>query len=141
LEVFLLQTLGYSWDEVHDEADRLEHVISEEFEERIAESLGNPRLDPHGDPIPTRDLHLPESARLTLSQLRPKQQAVVQRVRDADPQLLRYLSEMGLKPEAQVKILDYSPFDENLRIEIEGNDESVVLGPSVTSQVYVKVTE
>lgn len=141
LEVFLQQTLGYSWDEVHDEADRLEHVISEEFEERIAESLGNPRLDPHGDPIPTRELHLPESARLTLSQLRPKQRAVIQRVRDADPQLLRYLSEMGLKPEAHVKILDYSPFDDNLRLEIEGREESVVLGPSVTSQVYVEVTE
>ena len=141
LEVFLQQTLGYSWDEVHEEADRLEHVISEEFEERIAESLGNPRLDPHGDPIPTRDLHLPDSATLTLSQLRPPQQAIVQRVRDADPQLLRYLSEMGLKPEAHVKILDHSPFDDNLHLKIEGNEEAVVLGPSVTSQVYVELTE
>ncbi|HLE51992.1 MAG TPA: FeoA family protein, partial [Anaerolineales bacterium] len=82
-----------------------------------------------------------DSATLTLSQLRPPQQAIVQRVRDADPQLLRYLSEMGLKPEAHVKILDYSPFDDNLHLKIEGNEEAVVLGPSVTSQVYVELTE
>ena len=141
LEVFLQQTLGYSWDEVHDEADRLEHVISEEFEERIAESLGNPRLDPHGDPIPTRDLHLPDSATLTLSQLRPPQLAIVQRVRDADPDLLRYLRELGLTPEARLTILGFSPFDGNLRMQIGGREEPLVLGPSVTSQVYVEVTE
>jgi DtxR family Mn-dependent transcriptional regulator len=141
LEMFLHQTLGYSWDEVHDEADRLEHVISEELEERIASSLGNPQHDPHGDPIPTRELHLPESSEVSLRQLRPAQKALVKRVRDSDPELLRYLSEMGVKPEARLQILDYSPFDNNLRVQIDGESKSMVLGPRVTSQVFVEIVE
>jgi len=141
LEMFLHQTLGYSWDEVHDEADRLEHVISEELEERIASSLGDPQHDPHGDPIPTRELHLPESSEVSLRLLRPAQKALVKRVRDSDPKLLRYLSEMGVKPEARLQILDYSPFDNNLRVQIEGESKSVVLGPRVTSQVFVEIVE
>jgi len=139
LEMFLHQTLGYSWDEVHDEADRLEHVISEELEERIATSLGDPLHDPHGDPIPTRDLHLPLTSEVALSQLRPTQTAKVRRVRDSDPELLRYLSEMGIKPEAQLKVLEYSPFDNNLQVQIEGREEPVVLGLRVTNQVYVEL--
>jgi DtxR family Mn-dependent transcriptional regulator len=141
LEVFLLQTLGYSWDEVHEEADRLEHVISEAMEERIAISLGDPRLDPHGDPIPTRELHLPEISEVDLSQLRPTQEAVVHRVRDTDPELLRYLSELGIKPDARLKVLDYSPFDNNLRVKMEKREEPVVLGPQVTSQVFVEIVK
>ena len=141
IEMFLHQTLGYSWDEVHDEADRLEHVISEELEERIAISLGDPLHDPHGDPIPTRDLRLPQSSEETLSQVRPIQAVVVKRVRDSDPELLRYLSEMGIKPEAQLKVVDYSPFDNNLSVEIGGAKESVVLGLMVTSQVYVELVK
>jgi DtxR family Mn-dependent transcriptional regulator len=141
LEMFLHQTLGYRWDEVHEEADRLEHVISEDLEERIATSLGDPMHDPHGDPIPTRELHLPESSEVTLSQLRPSQTAKVQRVRDSDPELLRYLSEMGIKPEARLDVLEYSPFDNNLRVQIEGRKEPVVLGLRVTSQVYVELME
>jgi DtxR family Mn-dependent transcriptional regulator len=141
LEMFLHQTLGYSWDEVHEEADRLEHVISEELEERIASSLGDPQHDPHGDPIPTRDLQLPESSEVNLSQLRPPQEAHVKRVRDSDPELLRYLSELGVKPEARLQILDYSPFDHNLRVQVEGESEPVVLGSRVTSQVFVEIID
>jgi DtxR family Mn-dependent transcriptional regulator len=139
LEMFLHQTLGYSWDEVHEEADRLEHVISEEMEERIAASLGNPQYDPHGDPIPTRDLFLPETDEVSLSQLRPPQKAQVKRVRDSDPELLRYLSEMGIEPASQLLILDYSPFDNNIQVQIEGESSPVVLGPRVTNQVFVQV--
>ena len=138
LEMFLHQTLGYSWDEVHDEADRLEHVISEAFEERIAESLGDPRHDPHGDPIPTKDLHLPEWEAKTLGEMRPGQKAQIERVRDTDPDLLRHLSDHGVVPGASVAILEYSPFDDNLRIQVEGKKESIVLGPSVTNQVFVE---
>ena len=141
LEMFLQQTLGYSWDEVHEEADRLEHVISEELEERIATSLGDPLHDPHGDPIPTRDLHLPLTSEVPLSQLRPSQVAEVRRVRDSDPELLRYLSEMGIEPNARLKILDFSPFDNNLQVQIESAGEPVVLGPRVTSQVFVEVVD
>ncbi len=93
LETFLHEILGYDWDTVHDEADRLEHVISEEFEERIDRALGEPTHDPHGDPIPTRDLKMPSHASTRLCDLRAGQQAVVQRVPDTNPELLRYLGE------------------------------------------------
>ena len=141
IEMFLHQALGFSWDEVHEEADRLEHVISEELEERIAASLGDPHHDPHGDPIPTRDLRLPSSTTLTLAHLRPPQQATIQRVRDADPELLRYLSELGLIPEVRLTVLGYSPFDNNLRLQVEGQDTSIVLGDKITKQVFVELTE
>lgn len=141
LEMFLHQTLGYSWDEVHEEADRLEHVISEEMEERIAISLGNPLHDPHGDPIPSRDLQMPKSSAVTLSQLRPTQKGQVKRVSDSDPDLLRYLSGMGIEPAAELEILDYSPYDHILRVRITGQADPVVLGPKVTNQVFVEITE
>jgi len=140
LEMFLHETLGYSWDEVHEEADRLEHVISEEMEERIAISLGNPQHDPHGDPIPSRDLQMPQSTYITLSLLRPPQKARVKRVSDSDPNLLRYLSERGIEPDAQLEIMEFSPFDNNLMVQVTGSDEPVVLGSMVTSQVFVEVT-
>ena len=138
LELFLFKNLGYTWDEVHGEADRLEHVISEDFEERIAQVLGNPTRDPHGEPIPTRDFHLPPQSSLRLSDLRPSNRARVQRVDSADERLLRYLSEIGLVPQAQVTILDYSAFDDNLRIQVSGRAEPVVLGTRVTSQIFME---
>ena len=141
LECFLHQILGYEWDEVHAEADRLEHVISEEMEERIAICLGNPQHDPHGDPIPSRDLHMPQSTAVTLSQLRPPQKAQVKRVSDSDPNLLRYLSERGIEPAAQLETLDYSPFDNNLKVQVSGEYEPVVLGSMITSQVFVEILD
>lgn len=137
IEMFLHQILDYPWDEVHEEADRLEHVISDKMEERIAQVLGDPTHDPHGDPIPTRDLEIPPSTGVRLSELRGGQRAVVQRVRDSDPALLRHLKELGLQPEARLHIQDYSPFDENLAVKVEGQPDPVVLGPRVTRQVYV----
>ena len=141
LEMFLHETLGYSWDEVHEEADRLEHVISEEMEERIAISLGNPQHDPHGDPIPSRDLQMPQSSAVTLSQLRPSQKAQVKRVSDSDPDLLRFLSERGIEPAARLEILDYSLFDKNLQVQVVGEDDPVVLGAVITSLVFVEIIE
>jgi DtxR family Mn-dependent transcriptional regulator len=137
LEMYLHQALGYGWDEVHAEADRLEHVISEEFEERIATALGNPSHDPHGDPIPSRDLRMPSTPSTQLANLRPGQRAIVQRVRNADLKLLRYLSQIGLVPMAHLTVLEYSPFDDNLKISIENQESPVILGPRITSQVFV----
>jgi DtxR family transcriptional regulator, Mn-dependent transcriptional regulator len=139
IELFLHETLGYSWDEVHAEADRLEHVISEEMEERIAQSLGNPSRDPHGEPIPDRDLLLPPSSSLRLSELRPGQRARVERVEAADLKFLRYLDSICLTPGVEINILEYSVFDENLRLQVSGVEQPVVLGPRVTSRVYVVV--
>jgi DtxR family transcriptional regulator, Mn-dependent transcriptional regulator len=140
LELFLHQALGYSWDEVHEEADRLEHVISEDFEERIAQALGNPSHDPHGEPIPTRDLQLPRSSDTRLSDLRPGQEATVNRVDATDMVLLRYLSEIGLTPNAELIVLDYSSFDGNLRLQVAGKKGSIVLGTGVTGRIFVEET-
>ena len=120
------------------EADRLEHVISEEFEERIAMALGDPEHDPHGDPIPTRDLTIPETSSTRLFDLRAGETATVQRARDTDSELLRYLSELGLVPNTRLTVLDYSPFDENLTIALTGQDQSIVLGPQITRQIFVE---
>ncbi|MDA1330044.1 MAG: metal-dependent transcriptional regulator [Chloroflexi bacterium] len=138
LELFLHQILGYEWDEVHEEADRLEHVISERFEERIAAALGDPNLDPHGDPIPRPDLSLPDSSATLLRTLRPGETATVTRVRDTLPELLRHLSELGVVPGVSVHITEYSEFDGNLHLRLDQSPDEIVLGPRVTSQVFVE---
>jgi DtxR family transcriptional regulator, Mn-dependent transcriptional regulator len=140
LELFLQKTLGFSWDQVHAEADRLEHAISPDVAERISQVLGEPVHDPHGHPIPNRDLELPpEEPTLTLGDLRPGQQAYVRRVEDDDPGLLRYLYSMGLTPDARLLVLDYSTFDGNLQLEIGGR--TVVLGPRITAQIFVEAID
>ncbi|HEB64746.1 MAG TPA: metal-dependent transcriptional regulator [Chloroflexi bacterium] len=139
LETFLHDVLGYAWDEVHEEADRLEHVISETFEERIAEVLGNPARDPHGDPIPSRDLEVPPRTLTRLADLRPPQCAVVVRVNDADPALLRHLGEYGLLPQTRFTVVRYTPYDETISLRVEGTSEMIALGPRTTRQVFVRV--
>ena len=136
LEAWLVQTLGYSWDEVHEEAERLEHVISEEFEQRIAAAMGHPARDPHGEPIPTADLKMPLDDFLPLSALRPQQMATIRRVQASDPELLRYLDELGLVPGMPIEVKEYSPFDHNLTIKFRR--KSLVLGLSITSKIFVE---
>jgi len=138
LEAWLVQTLGYSWDEVHEEAERLEHVISEDFERRIAAAMGNPIRDPHGELIPTADLTMPPDRSTPLSSLRPKQTAIIKRVTASDAELLRYLEEINLVPGAQVEVREYSPFDHNLTIKV--GRKTYVLGLSITSKVFVEET-
>jgi len=137
LEQFLHETLGFPWDEVHTEAHRLEHVISDKFVERMTVMLGDPRYDPHGAPIPTRDLEMPLAASLCLGELTAGQQAVIKSVPDGDPDLLRYLGEIGVIPAALFEVIEVSPFDQNLKIQIVGQVEPFVLGPSITSQIFV----
>lgn len=139
LETFLQEKLGYAWDEVHNEADRLEHVISEELEEHISQALGDPMYDPHGDPIPSRKLQIPERLSVRMSELHPGIRATIQRINDADPDLLRYLSSIGIIPNRRVTILDVSPFDGNLHIKVNGQQAPVVLGVQVTNQIFVGV--
>jgi DtxR family Mn-dependent transcriptional regulator len=136
LEAWLVQTLGYSWDEVHEEAERLEHVISEDFEKRIAAALGNPARDPHGELIPTEDLKMPPDESAPLSSLRPNQSAVIQRVNAQDVNLLRHLNELGLVPNVQIEALEYSSFDNNLTIKV--GRKSHVLGLNITTKIFVK---
>jgi DtxR family Mn-dependent transcriptional regulator len=136
LETYLVQVLGYGWDAVHEEACRLEHVISDDFEARISAALGDPTRDPHGELIPTAQLTLPGDETIPLSNVRPPAQALVRRVA-AEAAFLRYLETLGLVPGARLEVREYSPFDQNLRLQVNGND--VVLGPAVTGKIYVEV--
>jgi DtxR family Mn-dependent transcriptional regulator len=136
LESWLVQSLGYSWDEVHEEACRLEHVISEDFEARMAAALGNPERDPHGAPIPTAELVMPNDEALPLSSLRPMQQAIVLRVNDEDSALLRHLKELGLVPGKQLTVMAHSPFDNNLTIKV--GEKTTVIGLKITSKIFVE---
>ena len=111
LELYLAESLGVPWDRVHDEAEVLEHVLSEELEELIAEKLGHPTHDPHGDPIPTPELELPASDAEPLSTLRPGARGTFVRVSDSDPAMLRYLGERGIATGSRVEVLAREPFD------------------------------
>jgi len=137
LELYLVKALGYSWDEVHEEAGRLEHVISEDLEARIAEALGHPTRDPHGELIPSADLRMPDDSSCTLASLRTDETATVTRVSDDDPALLRHLRQIGVIPDVRVTVKNFSEFDGNLTIKVEGQRSNVVLGTTITSQVFV----
>ena len=141
LELFLHEVLGYSWDKVHAEADRLEHVISEEFEDRVAEVLGDPQRGLHGEPIPNRSLEMPDCETIFLLDMRPNQRGRIREVNDDDPGLLRFLENQGIVPGVEFLILDYSPYDDNLRLKLEGKPGEIVLGASVTRQVQVEITD
>ncbi|MDL1909257.1 metal-dependent transcriptional regulator [Chloroflexi bacterium CFX6] len=136
LEAWLVQTLGYSWDEVHEEAERLEHVISEDFEQRIAAAMGHPLRDPHGELIPTAELVMPEDNSTPLSSLRPNQTGTVQCVKAADTELLRYLEGLGLVPDAEIEVMEYSPFDHNLTVKV--GRKTIVLGLNITSRIFIE---
>ena len=135
LEAWLVQTLGYSWDEVHEEAERLEHVISEDFERRIAAAMGHPVRDPHGEPIPTEDLRMPLDESTPLSSMRPGESGTIQRVDASDPNLLRYLEELGLVPGVKIQVTDYSPFDHNITLKV--GRKTTVLGLNITSKLFI----
>jgi DtxR family transcriptional regulator, Mn-dependent transcriptional regulator len=140
IELYLSEALGYDWDRVHGEAEQLEHVISEEFEERISAYLGDPKRDPHGDPIPAKDGTVEEVGRTTLSEMEAGQSGRVARVRDDDPALLRYLGELGLVPNATVTVDKRAPFDGPLHVRVGGSrSPSHALGREVTDRVFVDI--
>jgi DtxR family Mn-dependent transcriptional regulator len=138
LEAWLVETLGYSWDEVHSEAERLEHVISEEFEQRMAAALGHPARDPHGEPIPSADLVMPPDRSIPLVSLPAGKRGVVRRV-DAQPaELLRHLQLLKLVPGATVEVREISPYDRVMRLRVANAAEPAVLGPGITEHVFVE---
>lgn len=136
LEAWLVQTLGYSWDEVHEEAERLEHVISEDFERRISAAMGHPMRDPHGELIPTEDLKMPADTSVPLSALRSGQGGVITCVKAADTELLRHLEGLGLVPDAGIEVKEYSPFDHNLTVKV--GLKTAVLGLNITSKIFIE---
>jgi DtxR family transcriptional regulator, Mn-dependent transcriptional regulator len=143
LELYLARQLGYSWDKVHAEADRLEHVISEEFEDKLDELLGYPTVDPHGDPIPSKDGRITARKGRTLAQLKDGEIAQILRVSDQDPEKLCYLGELGLYPETQVQVVGRAPFGGPLHIRIgEGaNQVEHMLGPELAADIVVSTPE
>jgi DtxR family Mn-dependent transcriptional regulator len=127
LESYLVDRLGLGLDQVHAEAELLEHALSEELEAKIDAELGFPTHDPHGDPIPDRELRLEHRSGRTLADLVPGEQVAVARVPDGDPELLRYLSELGLVPGSNVEIVAYAPFAGPVTVRTERGDHAISL--------------
>ena len=125
LELYLMQALGLGWDEVHVEADRLEHALSEELEAKIDQELGYPTHDPHGDPIPDRDLRVQPARATSLAELEPGRRATVSQVPDGDPALLRYLAELGLVPGRTVELVALAPFSGPITVRTEHGEHAI----------------
>jgi DtxR family Mn-dependent transcriptional regulator len=125
LELYLVQALGYSWDEVHEEAEKLEHHISEKLEARIAASLGHPSFDPHGDPIPSLTGELPASDDIRLADLTVADYGRIVRVRDQSADRLRYLADLGLVPGAFVEVTASAPFDGPITVRLNAADHAL----------------
>ena len=137
IELFLHDTLGYDWDEVHAEAEKLEHAISERFEDRIAEKLGDPEVDPHGHPIPRKDGTIPERREKRLLEVEPGASVVISSVSDRNPEMLRYLSDFGIRPGVRVELVEKTPFDGPLMLRIDDSDEVKALGFKISREVFV----
>ncbi len=137
LELYLVQSLGVPWDRVHAEAEVLEHVLSDELEELIATKLGNPTHDPHGDPIPTRDLPLEEQPPVSLGDLEAGTQGTFARISDSNPDMLRFLAERGIAPGATLEVIEKQPFDGPLFVRF--GDEVHVLGGTLARAMRVEV--
>ncbi len=135
-ERLLTDMLGFGWDKVHEEACKLEHALSQEVEDRIAESLGNPETCPHGHPIPNKDGVFVEESTLPLSSLEPGRKGEIARVPEEDPELLCYLDSLGLKPKVEVEVKEVAPFGGPLLIQI-GNARHA-LGQKVASKILIK---
>jgi DtxR family Mn-dependent transcriptional regulator len=139
LECYLIEVLGYEWDGVHDEAERLEHAASDELIERMAARLGNPTQDPHGAPIPTRDGRVEEAHLRTLAGVEVGERVRVRRVQDEDAERLRYLAELGIRPGALVRILDRAPYDGPITLWVgESAGTTRAIGVGLAAEVYVE---
>lgn len=137
IEAYLAKALGYAWDRVHAEAERLEHAASDELVDRMAEAIGEPLTDPHGDPIPTREGVIDETRHQRLSDLAAGQRSRVKRVSDDDGELLRYLAQIGIRPGVMIMLAERAPFDGPLTLRI--GKASVQVGPALASRVMVEM--
>jgi DtxR family Mn-dependent transcriptional regulator len=135
IELYLTKMLDYSWDEVHEEADRLEHVISEEMEARMDEALGFPDRDPHGDPIPTRDGKVSADSLNCLWECSEGKQFSVARVSDRNPEVLRYLDRIGIYPGMRVRVVKRAPFNGPLSVRVK--EETYDLSEELARQIWV----
>ena len=137
IETYLCDQLGYSWDEVHAEAERIEHAVSERFVNAISAKLGHPDFDPHGDPIPSHDGNEVARTLVRLSELAPEQEAVVARVQGMKPETLIYLASLDLKPGARVRVTLSPVHDAVIHVEVNGKD--VVIGELLADQILLEL--
>jgi DtxR family Mn-dependent transcriptional regulator len=126
LELYLLEVMDYSWDEVHDEAEKLEHHISEQFEDKIANLLDDPTHDPHGDPIPTKEGTMPKMEEQPLIETEEHHSYIIVRVNNQDPEPLRYLEREGLLPGVQLTVKEKTPLNDTITIVMEGSEKVIV---------------
>lgn len=136
LELYLKEVMDYSWEQLHEEAERLEHHISEEFESKLDELLGHPTRDPHGHPIPTREGDVDTVGTDRLSEVEVGQQVSICHLSDEDPALLDHLEERGLMPGVTLKITEKAPFDGPLTIRFEGEEQ--IIGHTIAQSVFVR---
>ena len=140
VETYLIEALGFGWDEVHEQADILEHVISEKLEEQIAKALDYPEFDPHGAPIPTKDGYMPNFTYKPLSSLNKGEQGIVSRIReDNNGEMLRYIAELGLIPGVVFTIIKAPPFQEPFTVEVGA--KQIIVGHRVAAAVLVTIDE
>jgi len=139
IEAYLVAFLGYTWDTVHDEAERLEHAVSDTLVERMAAVLGNPTVDPHGDPIPTPDGDIDEPAGMPLSDVPAGSSAVIRQVEEGQPDRLRYIASLGLRPGVRVSVVDRQPFQGPVTIEVAG--ETHVIGNELGRVVRASIED
>jgi DtxR family Mn-dependent transcriptional regulator len=137
LELYLVQSLGVPWDRVHEEAEVLEHVLSEDLEELISAKLGHPTHDPHGDPIPTRELTIEERSTESLQVLTVGAAGVFTRISDSDAEMLRFLADRGIAPGDEFEVVDKQPFDGPLFVRF--GDDVHVLGGDLARAMRVEV--
>ena len=139
LECYLTAVLGYPWDRVHDEAERLEHTASEELIERMASALGDPIHDPHGAPIPTREGAVERTVLRALADVAAGERVQVRMVNDDDAERLRYLAELGIRPGAVLRILDKAPFEGPITLWVDesGGGSTRAIGVGLAAQVFV----
>ena len=136
IELYLAHALGYSWDQIDAEADRLEHAISEEFEDRIDKALGYPTVGAHGEPIPTKQGQIEDLEYGRLSDLAIGQPAVIRRVSDRNPEMLRYMERLGLQLGTRVEVREKAPFSGPLQVQIDADKEES-LGLEVAHNIFV----
>lgn len=139
VELYLAEALNVPWDKVHEEAEKWEHVLSEDLEDRIDAILGHPTADPHGAPIPNRDGTVAMPALSPLTDLEAGQTGIITEVSDHDSALLRYLGEMNLYPETEFTVLDVAPFNGPITIRSENSEK--ILGSEVAGYIFVRLTE
>ena len=137
LELYLSEVMGLPWDKVHIEAEKLEHALSEELEERIDQLLGHPTTDPHGSPIPTKAGKVNSSVSHKLSELKQGEKAKIAEVRDEDSELLRYLGDLGLFPREVVTVVAVAPFKGPMTLQLKQRE--VVVGREAANEIYVTV--